>query len=85
MGHYLLVWQVGLSTLTHSLDADLFIQFLRRFIARRGSIRTLSSDNGTNFVGAEKELWKACFEQNPEGKDFLGAKGADWIVWKKNS
>ena len=69
---------------THSLDADSFIQYLRRFIARRGSIRTLWSDNGTNFVGAEKELWKACFEQNSKVKDFLGSKGADWIVWKKN-
>ena len=57
---------------THSLDADSFIQSLRRFIARRGSIRTLWSDNGTNFVGAEKELWKACFEQNSKVKDFLG-------------
>ena len=59
-------------------------QPLRCFIARRGSIRTLWFDNGTNFFGAEKELWKACFEQNPKVKDFLGSKGADWIVWKKN-
>ena len=68
---------------THSLDADSFIQVpLRHFIARCGSIRTLWSDNGTNFVRAEKELWKACFEQNPKVKDFLGSKDADWIVWK---
>ena len=59
-------------------------QPLRCFIARRGSIRTLWFDNETNFFGAEKELWKACFEQNPKVKDFLGSKGADWIVWKKN-
>ena len=69
---------------THSLDAASFIQSLRRFIARRGSIRTLLSDNGNNFFGAEKELWKVCFEQNSKVKDFLGSKGADWIVWKKN-
>ena len=30
------------------------------------------------------ELWKAYVEQNPEVKDFLSSKGADWIVWKKN-
>ena len=41
---------------THPLDADSFIQALRGFIARRGSIITLWSDNGTNFDEAEKEL-----------------------------
>ena len=61
----------------HALDADLFIQALKRFITRRGSIRTLWSDNGTSFARAEKELWKACFKQNPKVKDFLGSKGID--------
>ena len=69
----------------HSLDADSFIQALTCFIARRESIRTLWSNNGTNFVGAEKELWTTCFEHNPKVKDFLGSKGADWIVGKKNA
>ena len=44
------------------LDAGSFTQALRGFIARRGSIITLWSDNGINFDEAEKELWKACFE-----------------------
>ena len=61
----------------HALDADLFIQALKRFIARRESIRTLRSDNGTNFARAEKELWKACFKQNPKVRGFLGSKGVD--------
>ena len=69
---------------THSLDADSFIQALRCFIARPRRIRTLWSDSEMNFVGAEKELWKTCFGQNPKIKYFLGLKGADWIVWKKN-
>ena len=47
---------------TNSLETDSLIQALRRFIARCGNIRTLWSDNGTNFVGAEKEFWEACFE-----------------------
>ena len=33
-----------------------FISALCRFICRRGSIRQLQSDQGTNFVGAQREL-----------------------------
>ena len=38
---------------SNSLDTDSFINALRRFISRRGPIRQLRSDQGTNFVGAE--------------------------------
>ncbi|MFW5444527.1 MAG: hypothetical protein ACKE51_09515, partial [Methylococcaceae bacterium] len=40
----------------HSLDTSSFINALRRFISRRGNIRTIRSDCGTNFQGADKEL-----------------------------
>ena len=43
----------------HSLDNDSFILSLRRFIGRRGNIRLMRSDNGSNFVGAIKELREA--------------------------
>ncbi|XP_008185507.1 uncharacterized protein LOC103310109 [Acyrthosiphon pisum] len=33
-----------------------FLAALRRFISRRGKPSTMWSDNGTNFVGAEREL-----------------------------
>ena len=39
-----------------SLSTDSFINVLRRFIARRGQVRSLRSDRGTNFVGADREL-----------------------------
>ena len=61
MGHYLHAYLVGQSLSTEctcSLETDSFIQALRRFIARRGNIRVLHSDNGFNFVRAQKELEK---------------------------
>ncbi|KAL0178992.1 hypothetical protein M9458_024434, partial [Cirrhinus mrigala] len=62
-----------------SLDTDSFINALRRFIARRGQVRELRSDNGTNFVGAEREL-KAAIEQwnHMQITDFLLQKGIKW-------
>lgn len=47
-----------------SLDTDSFINALRRFIARRGQVTEICSDNGTNFVGAEQELKKSIKEWN---------------------
>jgi len=70
---------------TNSLDTDSFINALRRMIARRGSIRLMRCDNGTNFIGAENELKKALKEMDQECiKDFMNANGADWIEWKHN-
>ena len=39
-----------------NMETDSLIQPLRRFIARRGNIRLIRCDNGTNFVGAKSEL-----------------------------
>ena len=47
---------------TCSMDTDSLIQALQRFIARRGNVRVWRSDNGSNFVGAQKELGKAIKE-----------------------
>ena len=44
------------------LSSSSFIHALRRFIGRRGKPRKIFSDNGTNLVGAEKELRKAMDE-----------------------
>ena len=40
----------------YTLDTDSCINAIRRFICRRGTITTIRSDNGTNFVGANREL-----------------------------
>lgn len=63
-----------------SLDTDSFINALRRFIARRGQVQELRSDNGTNFVGTERELKRAIEEWNQEKiSDMLSLKGVQWI------
>jgi len=38
------------------LTSVAFIACLRRFMSRRGKCKRIYSDNGTNFVGAQKEL-----------------------------
>ena len=66
--------------IANSVDTDSFINALRRFIARRGRPKEIFSDNGTNFVGANRVLRNAlqafnqdrihshCSQQNIEWK-----------------
>ncbi len=42
--------------LVTDMTAEAFVATLRRFIARRGKPKEIFSDNGTNFVGAERDL-----------------------------
>lgn len=67
--------------ISNSLDADsLIIQALRRFIARRGTVKMIRSDNGTNFVGAEAELREAIKEMDHERiKDKLRKTEVEWV------
>ena len=70
---------------TCSLETDSFIQALCRFVARRGNIRVLRSDNGSNFVGAQKELEKAYKEMDHQKIEFfLQNIGVDYINWHRN-
>jgi len=48
----------------HALTVDSFINAYRRVSSRRGKVHTLYSDNGTNFVGAEKERRVSLIEWN---------------------
>ena len=64
----------------HSLETDSFIMALRRMMARRGKPRNIYSDNGTNFVGAEREL-KECLDRMEQAKisDTLSQDGIQWF------
>ena len=42
--------------LVGALSTDFFLNALKRFISRRGHVSDFYSDNGTNFVGAQREL-----------------------------
>ena len=58
------------------LTISAFIATLRRFIARRGMPDTIWSDNGTNFVGAAKEIKKLV--SDPELSNYCSHQGIRW-------
>ena len=65
------------------LSIDSFILALRRFILRRGYPKSIISDNGTNFVGAQRKLSEALRKlDNSRIKDDLNQRH---IIWKFNS
>ena len=64
---------------TNFIDADSFIMALRRFMGRRGEVREIRCDNGTNFVGASNELRRAIKEMDHEKiRLFLQRSNTDW-------
>ncbi|XP_022784654.1 uncharacterized protein LOC111325167 [Stylophora pistillata] len=71
--------------IAYSLETDSFINALRRFTSRRGPIRQLRSDQGTNFVGARKELTQALAEMDQEKlKTTLLEEQCNWFSFKMN-
>ena len=63
-----------------SLDTSSCINAIRRFISRRGQVSIMRSDNGTNFVGAEKELRVAIESLNRvKIEKTLQKKGIKWM------
>ena len=65
--------------IAHSLEADACINAIRRFMARRGPVKSITSDNGTNIVGAEKELREMINKMNQSRKtNALCNYGIQW-------
>lgn len=68
--------------IAESMTTDSFINAFRRFMCRRGNVRSVVSDNGTNFVGACRELEKEVAKWNKENIiKWLQRKN---ILWKFN-
>lgn len=59
------------------LTASAFIAAFRRFISRRGKPSLVWSDNGTNFIGARKEL-------AVDVNKVDGCLASEGITWKFN-
>lgn len=61
------------------MTSEAFIAAFSRFISRRGFCAYMYSDNGTTFVGADKEMCEAIKTwQQRETLDFVQSKGTEW-------
>ena len=68
---------------TQSMHSDSFVNSIRRFIARRGIPEVMRSDNGSNFVGGNKEPQEAIPKWNESQiHEFLEQRT---IKWRFNS
>ena len=57
------------------MDTSSCVMGIERFNARRGTPSVIWSDNGTNFVGAEKELLNCIQSWNGQAPPELAKKG----------
>ena len=64
-----------------SLDTSSCVMCIEQFIARRGTPSAIWSDNGTNFVGAQKELLACIKSWNGMAPTIFAHKG---VTWKLN-
>ena len=61
-----------------SLDTSSCVMGIERFIARHGTPSTIWSDNGRNFVGAEKELLACIKSWNGMAPNIFAHKAVTW-------
>ena len=69
-----------------SLETSAFLDCLARFTSRRGIPRDIFSDNGTNFVGADREVKQLVQQMNhDEIQNYARTKGFTWHFNPPNS
>ena len=65
----------------HSLETDSFLLALGRFKARRGQVKEIRSDSGTNFTAGERELRRSIRVWNQERiHESLLQKDIKWTI-----
>ena len=69
----------------NSLDTSNFLNAYRRFVCRRGPVRTLRCDQGSDFIGGKNEL-KVALSEMDHVKILaeLGKDNCDWVVIEPN-
>ena len=68
-----------------SLSTDAFLNAYRRFVCRRGPVRVLRCDRGTNFVGGKRALELALDEMDSDTiRMELLKEDCDWVTMELN-
>lgn len=66
--------------LARSLETDDFMLVLMRFLNHRGHVKEIRSDNGTNFVGADKEIRELIVAmKHSKLERELSQRGCNWV------
>lgn len=66
--------------LAKSLETDDFILVLIRFLNSRGHVKEIRSDNGANFVGADKEIRELIKTmKHSKLERELSQRGCNWV------
>jgi Pao retrotransposon peptidase/Family of unknown function (DUF5641)/Protein of unknown function (DUF1759)/Integrase zinc binding domain len=65
--------------IAHDLSTNSCIMAVRRMVSRRGAVRKMFSDNGTNLRGADRELREAVQQlDNAEFRDGVVTESIEW-------
>ncbi|XP_043069089.1 uncharacterized protein [Drosophila bipectinata] len=73
-------WTSHREEMAHDLSTDSCIIAIRNFMSRRGPVVRIRSDNGKNFVGADREAKRFSEVFEPaQIQGELSSKGVEWI------